>query len=1203
MQNFTLQPNFQGSVLCSSIPFLLLFLMFSPLLAQEEKFPEEKETSNVIYFTANTGLDNSPISQNILKQINASSQNDKEATFILIGNLTREVGYPKNKEERKTEESFLTNNLLAPLTGFNGDIIFTPGTNEWNKKGDKSLDDLESFLQDNSKAKFWPNDGCALESKSLGENVGIIMIDSQWFLEDWDKYPYINNKCDIKTREQFFAEFSDELGDNQGKTVIVAVHHPILSNTKFGFVDKIGGFTKQTFQNERQRELHDRLEATAQEFKDVIFISGNHRNLQYLDHHGVPQIISGAATKTQKAEAHKEEHFASDKNGYAKLQVFKDGSSKVYFYEVSGDTSKLIHTKEIKSQRISLDEVTYKPRETYDKIQKASIYTTAETDKSNFYKWVWGAHHRDLYSKNISVPVLFLEDLPGNIKPISEGGGHQSKSLRLINDSENEYTLRALRKSALRFIQSKVKTHYVGDYLQNTVAERIVQDFYTTAHPYAQFALNDLMNEIDLYHANPKMYYLPKQKGLGVFNSDYGDELYMLEEHVGDENKDFEIFGKPDDILSTTDFLEEIQKSKDAYVDEDQYIKARIFDMLIGDWDRHYDQWRWAEFNQDGDKKLYKPIPRDRDQAFSKYDGPMIALFKLGFPEFRMMQTFEAPIKSVKWFNFEAYPLDKALIKTANWKDWENQVLLIQKQLTDDRIEMAFNSLPEDVKDLSIAEIQKNLKLRRDDLMSVARDYFEYLNKFEVITGTEKDDKFLITREKEGVTNISIFRKDIEIYQNSYNSKETKEIWIYGLDGNDEFKIEGTGNNLIKLKVLGGEENDTYNFLNPRKAKLYDYKSKKNTIVNPNSHKWLVDSYDVNNYDYTNTKYFKNTVIPSLGYSTDAGFKLGISNTYTTYGLVKNPFTTQHKLGVNYYFDTQGLEFQYNGEFAHIFYNWNLGIDAFYTDPNFTLNYFGSGNETNYDDNLVDLDFNRVNIEQWHFAPSLIWHNTRGSKFEVKAMIEGVEVSNDEGHFIGEQFQGGSEIFDEQLYAGAEVSYQYLNKEHNPAYPNMGMQFDITTGYKSNIDDHNNEFAYLKPSVSIDYPLIPSGIVVLATKIGSEFIFGDDFEFYHAATLGGNSGLRAYRNGRFNGKNAVFQSTDLRFGFAKFKTNFIPIRLGASLGFDYGRVWEENDNSDKWHNGYGGSIWINGFQAITGNIGFYQGEDGSRVLFTLNFAF
>ena len=38
--------------------------------------------------------------------------------------------------------------------------------------------------------------------------------------------------------------------------------------------------------------------------------------------------------------------------------------------------------------------------------------------------------------------------------------------------------------------------------------------------------------------------------------------------------------------------------------------------MLIGDWDRHQDQWRWIEFKENG-KKVYRPMPRDRDQAFS----------------------------------------------------------------------------------------------------------------------------------------------------------------------------------------------------------------------------------------------------------------------------------------------------------------------------------------------------------------------------------------------------------------------------------------------------------------------------------------------------------------------------------------------------------------------------------------------------------
>ncbi len=1186
-----------------NISFLSCIMMFSLGFSQETKTSESKEVAQSFYITANTGLDDeNKSSQEVLNEIIRSSQSDENATLLIVGNITKDKGYPSKGKAQEKTETYLKQHLLTPIDKFNGKVIITPGVNEWNKKGHKSLDDMESFLQDNSKAKFWPNDGCGIESKEINDDVALIMIDSQWYLENWDEYPYINNKCDIKTRDQFFAEFRDELKDNYGKTIIVAVHHPILSSTKYGFIKKVAGFSDQTYQNPEQSKLHNILEATARQFEDVIFVSGNDRNLQYLDHHDVPQIISGAAAKTQKARAEKKTHFASDKNGYAKLTVFKDGSSIVRFYETKGNKSNLLFEKEIKRQRTSLDEVSYKPKETYGKTAVSSIYTEEETNKSGLYKWAWGEHYRDIYSKKINAPVLFLDDLPGNVKPITEGGGNQSRSLRLINDTENEFTLRELRKSAIRFIQKNVREHYVADIVKNSVAERIVMDYYTTAHPYAPFALNDLMDDVNILHVSPKIYYVPKQKALGVFNDDYGDELYMLEEHVGDENKDMEIFGSPDDILSSSDLREELLESKQAKVDEAEYLKARIFDMLVGDWDRHDDQFRWAEFKEGDDKKTYKPIPRDRDQAFSKYDGPIISLLKLGFPPFRAMQTFHSSISNVKWFNTAAYPMDKMIIQTSTWEDWEQQVKFIQENLTDAKIERAFANLPEDVKDESIEKIQSNLKVRRDKLMEVTRDYYDYLNKFHVVTGTEKDDKFLITRKKDGITTIQISRKDKVVFENSYDSKDTKEIWVYGLDGDDEFKIVGKGNNLIKLKVLGGEENDIYDFENSRNAKLYDYKSKKNTIKKAGK-QWLVDSYEINNFDYTKRKTSNNSIFPALGFSSDAGFMVGVSDTYTTYGLAKNPFTTQHTLGVNYYFETEGLEASYFGEFAHIFYNWNLGISAYYTSPNFTMNYFGKGNETVYDDNAVDLDFNRVNMEQWHFAPSLIWTNNRGSKFQFGPIIESLEVTRDVERFIGDQFQPSNDVFESQLYAGAEVNYQYLNKRKNPAYPTLGMQFDLTAGYKTNIDEHDNELGYLKPSISIDYPLHSSGVLVLATKIGGEILISDKYEFYHGATLGGNESLRAFRNQRFNGKSSFYQTSDIRMGLGKIETNFIPLRFGITGGFDYGRVWLNNEDSNEWHTNYGGSIFINGFSAFTGNIGYYTSDEGNRVVFTFGFKF
>jgi hypothetical protein len=41
---------------------------------------------------------------------------------------------------------------------------------------------------------------------------------------------------------------------------------------------------------------------------------------------------------------------------------------------------------------------------------------------------------------------------------------------------------------------------------------------------------------------------------------------------------------------------------------------------MIGDWDRHEDQWRWAPEKTEKGKK-YLAVPRDRDQVFYSSDG------------------------------------------------------------------------------------------------------------------------------------------------------------------------------------------------------------------------------------------------------------------------------------------------------------------------------------------------------------------------------------------------------------------------------------------------------------------------------------------------------------------------------------------------------------------------------------------------------
>ena len=72
--------------------------------------------------------------------------------------------------------------------------------------------------------------------------------------------------------------------------------------------------------------------------------------------------------------------------------------------------------------------------------------------------------------------------------------------------------------------------------------------------------------------------------------------------------------------------------------------RRRLFDMLIGDWDRHQDQWRWIEFKENG-KKVYRPMPRDRDQAFSiMADGFLLGAAVKFIPTARLLARIQKMI-------------------------------------------------------------------------------------------------------------------------------------------------------------------------------------------------------------------------------------------------------------------------------------------------------------------------------------------------------------------------------------------------------------------------------------------------------------------------------------------------------------------------------------------------------------------------------
>ncbi|MCL6267586.1 metallophosphoesterase [Flagellimonas myxillae] len=1199
----------------------------------------EKEVEHTFFLIGDAGKspmgDLNPALKKFKSQLDRAPKN---STAIFLGDNIYPAGFPAKKDDPEGHE-LAKNHLdaqLKTLEDFKGRTVFIPGNHDWYSNGLKGLEREEKYIQKalDSKKVFLPDNGCPLEKIEVSDDIIVIAIDTEWYLADWDKHPTMNDDCEIKDRTRFFEELEGLIKKNLDKTTIIAMHHPMFTYGPHGgyfsfkqhmspdgniplpilgsainLLRRTSGATVEDQSNKLYNRLRNRIVTLSQFSNKVIFVSGHEHTLQYIVEEGIPQIVSGSGAKKGATKLLNGSKFSTGKMGYAVLKVFADGSSHVDFHGTDSEEDFLYQTEVLPPNKT---EKKHNYGNDFPAHGTASVYTEQEVDKSGFHRWIWGDRYRKYYATPVKAPTVLLDTLMGGLTVVRKGGGNQSNSLRLQHKDGRQFVMRALRKSAERYLQAIAfqETYIIGKF-EDSYPERLLLDLYTGAHPYAPFTMGPLSDAVGLYHTNPILYYVPKQNALGDFNSDFGNELVMIEEHVS-EGHDLDSFGKTQSIESTYDLIQKLRKDEKYTLDTEAYVKARLFDMLIGDWDRHVDQWRWAEFDGEDGKKVYKPIPRDRDQAYSIWgDGFFMGLASRTVPSLQIFEGFNEEIRNLKGFTSSprTFALDMALLSESTMEQWVNQAKYIQQHITETVIDESLSHFPEEVQDETIPEIKRKLLLRKNNLVSTAQEYFTIINKYSVVTGTDKDDYFHITSEANGNLQVRAYRiKDGKwedlFFEKTYQPQFTKEVWVYGLDDDDVFDIN-TASSKIKLRLVGGQNNDVYKISDRSKlVHTYDFKSKKNTYdeaFGGNVHR--INDYDTNTYEFLKIKASNNQFLPTIGFNPDDGFRIGFTNTYTHNGFRQNPFTQQHTINGAFYFATNGFDFGYRGEFANVLEGVNLELDARFTSPNFSINFFGFGNETeNLDDeHPLELDFNRVKLSTIKLAPSLVWRGRLGSKVKLGVSYEDYEVEETEDRFINQFYVANGEE-NEQSFFGVNAGYSYSNTD-SEAFPTLGMSISLEGGYTMNLEDSGRSFSYFIPSLSVDHKLCSNGSLVLATKVKGHINFGDEFEFYQGASIGANNGLRGFRFQRFTGKSAFFQNTDLRLSFRKRKAGVLPVTPGIFGGFDYGRVWYPGDDSDKWHNSYGGGFFVNGAGLLSANFGLFGSSDGMRFAFGVGFGF
>lgn len=221
-----------------------------------------------------------------------TNANKKDILFFLGDNVYPK-GIPSSKESEsyKVAEEIFQKQLDVAKT-FPGKVYVIPGNHDW-YSGLKGLKNQEKLVEDAlGKNTFFPENGCPIEKVNINDDVVLLILDSQWYITNWNNHPTINDKCDIKTRGDFLEEVRGEIKKAEEKITLIAIHHPMYTygehGGKYSFKDYLkpapvlgslknvirttSGIVNADVYNEFYNDLRKNIIAVAQQNENVIFI-------------------------------------------------------------------------------------------------------------------------------------------------------------------------------------------------------------------------------------------------------------------------------------------------------------------------------------------------------------------------------------------------------------------------------------------------------------------------------------------------------------------------------------------------------------------------------------------------------------------------------------------------------------------------------------------------------------------------------------------------------------------------------------------------------------------------------------------------------------------------------------------------------------------------------------------------------------------
>ena len=623
------------------------------------------------------------------------------------------------------------------------------------------------------------------------------------------------------------------------------------------------------------------------------------------------------------------------------------------------------------------------------RVETRTVVAGKEFDRGGKWRYWFGEGYRKAWTTPVELPVLDLSTEAGGLTPLRQIGGFQTEGLAMKAANGRGYTFRKLEKHPERVLPKE---------WQESELRAIAIDQTAAAHPAATAIIGSLARSVGIRFYASRLAVMPDDPALGEFRKTFGGTVGTFDEYITPGYEGIT------EVVSTFDLWKKWREGGPGNrVDSRAFLKARLFDLVVGNWDRHQGQWRWARVPG---QPLWEPLPEDADQAFTRYEGKAMGAVRSVVPRF-MRYSGEYP-KRIEGLTTNNYDVTRWLLADVGWPVYEEVARELAAQMTDAAIDEAMHQMPSAWYAIDGAQLTKDLRQRRDGIVRYARKFYLHLADRVDVRGTDRADLATVKHLDDGSLELTLSPladtggAGTPYYERRFSGKDTHEIRLYLLGGNDRVVASGERRDGIHLRVLGGAGSDTVDDSLSGGLDVEDGRGdnvvKRGPGTKLSESEWKNPAPEKDR-PWLEPRNYGHWTVPmaQVYWEPNQAFMLGGGVTRTSWGFRKYPWANMQAFTLLYSTGYNSVRASYAGQ-------WRLSDTKMLGTVNLRFsgienrNFYGFGNET---PDVPEKTLHMTETNEYSVFPALRWQ--AGPTFELHAGAEAKVIQTKGGDSLVEQ--------------------------------------------------------------------------------------------------------------------------------------------------------------------------------------------------------